>query len=269
MRHRYFLQVIQGGSRGRRIMKRGLDRAVLVALIGAISWNAVAAAESTARAADLAALKTKLEQRFPDAKIQSVAPSTIAGVYEIVSANLIVYSDITGEFVLMGPMIRSLDRVNVTEERQGELNGVPFDSLPLQLAMKTVKGSGSRQLAVFADPLCPYCQELEKTLEGVTDVTIHTFLLPLEDLHPGATLKAREIWCATDPARAWGEWMLRDQKPTAAAQCPEDPMPQILQLAKQHRFNSTPTIVFANGTRMAGALPAVQLERLLNAPRRQ
>lgn len=239
---------------------------LMAAAVGALALGGPATANEVGSDAQrMAALKTLLETRFPDAKIQSVAPSAIAGIYEVISANLIVYSDISGEFVLMGPMIESRTRSNITEERLGEINGIEFATLPLQLAMKTVKGNGSRQMAVFADPLCPYCQQLEKTLEGVSNVTIYTFLMPLESVHPGATKKSREIWCTADPAAAWSAWMLHDQKTAEVAGCAADPLAQIQQFAQSHQMNSTPTVVFGNGVRMAGALAAERLNRMLDA----
>jgi thiol:disulfide interchange protein DsbC len=209
-------------------------------------------------------LKSVLESRFPDSKIQSISPSPVAGLYEVISANLIVYADISGDYVVMGPMISARTRSNITEERLGEINRVDFSALPLERAMKSVKGDGSRRLAVFADPLCPYCQELEKTLEGITDVTIYTFLIPLEDLHPGATQKSREIWCSPDPAASWAAWMLHDTAPQPKAGCEATPVTENLKLARTLRINSTPTLVFGSGVRMAGALPAARLQRLLD-----
>jgi thiol:disulfide interchange protein DsbC len=212
----------------------------------------------------MATLKSTLEARFPEAKIQSIAPSQIPGIYEVISANLIVYSDGAGEYVLRGPMIEARSRTNVTEERLGEINAIDFASLPADLAVKIVKGNGKRRLALFADPFCPFCKELEQILAGITDVTIDLYLLPLEGIHPGATQKSQDIWCTAEPGKSWDAWMMRDEPvPAAPAECAPGPMPRIVELARKHGINSTPTLVFGSGTRMSGVLSAERLERLL------
>ncbi|MBU3745356.1 MAG: hypothetical protein FGM61_12575, partial [Sediminibacterium sp.] len=82
---------------------------------------------------------------------------------------------------------------NITQERMQKLMAMPWSSLPLEASFKMVKGKGSRKLAVFSDPDCPYCKRLEKELEAVSDVTIHTFLFPLPS-HPNAPAKAHAVW---------------------------------------------------------------------------
>jgi thiol:disulfide interchange protein DsbC len=247
-----------------RTMNTRLRINLLLAALAVACLPAVAM-ESGAGAARIDALKANLQARFPDAKIESISPSPIPGVYEVVSPSIIVYSDISGEYVLMGPMIESRSGWNMTEERLGELHAIDYDALPFDRAIRIVKGNGRRRMAVFADPFCPFCKELEHALEQVTDVTIEVFLLPLEGLHPGATQKARDIWCSADPAKSWiGTLLHQEPVATSGSGCESDPVAHIQQLARELRINSTPTVVFGNGTRMDGALSAGQLERLLD-----
>ena len=92
---------------------------------------------------------------------------------------------------------------NLTEAKQREYSRVSFDSLPLDLAFKRVKGTGARKLAIFSDPDCPYCRRLEAEIKGLSDVTIYTFLMPIQSLHPEARGKARnycsKLWRDRSP----------------------------------------------------------------------
>lgn len=223
---------------------------------------------SSSLAADvdaMAALRATLQSRFPDVKIDQIEPAPVAGLYAVVAGDRIVYADLTGEHLVMGPLLETLSRRNLTDERLGEIHAIDFDSLPFSLAMKTVRGNGQRRLAVFADPHCPYCQQLEESLEHITDVTIFTFLYPLESIHPGATARAHKIWCAEDSARAWLDWMLRDQI-DMTRECEGDPLAQLQQLGQSLKINSTPTIFLADGRRIPGALSRDEIERLLAMP---
>ena len=76
---------------------------------------------------------------------------------------------------------------------------IRFEQLPLSDAVKTVHGAGQRRLAVFSDPNCPYCKQLEAELASLDNITIYTFLLPfLGETKPIA------IWCARIVRRPGG-----------------------------------------------------------------
>jgi thiol:disulfide interchange protein DsbC len=132
--------------------------------------------------------------------------------------------------------------------------------VPLELALKEVRGEGKRRLIVFEDPYCPYCRRLEMTLEQVDNVTVYVFLYPI--LTADSVVKARSIWCSTDRAAAWREWMLDGKAPTAAGTC-TTPIARVLEFAKRLRVSGTPTIFFADGRRVSGAIPADEIERYL------
>lgn len=208
---------------------------------------------------DAAALQKKLEERFPTVKIDRVQQSSVSGLYEVITADRIVYADATGEHLIIGQVMSTATRQNLTEQRWNEINKIDFNTLPFEQAIKIVKGNGTRKLVAFEDPLCPYCAELEKALETLTDYTLYVFLLPLESIHPGATALARSIWCADDPAATWSAWMQRDVKPETRS-CDSVPGEQLGELAKKLKINSTPTLYFADGIKVPQALTAAELE---------
>ncbi|WP_213694990.1 DsbC family protein, partial [Acinetobacter baumannii] len=80
----------------------------------------------------------------------------------------------------------------------------------LKDAIKTVKGNGKRKLVVFSDPDCPYCQQLERNLQSIDNVTIYTFLYPLESIHPTAKTTAVSIWCSKNPGKAFQDYMIEN-----------------------------------------------------------
>lgn len=209
-------------------------------------------------------LKSTLQSRFPDVPVDGIAMTPVSGLFEVRSGDRLVYVDATGDFLLMGPLVDTQSKRNLTEDRIAALQSIKYSELPLHRAIKVVKGTGQREFAVFADPDCPYCQQLEKTLEEMTDVTVYTFLFPLETLHPGATERAHRIWCAADPGAAWTQWMLTDVL-TPSDACAGSPVPEIQDLAARLKVNSTPTIFLSSGRRVNGAVPREQLEGLLDA----
>ncbi len=231
------------------------------ALIGvALSASAVAAQPAVPQARIISALR----ESFPGVEIQRVGPSRLPGLYEVVTAGEVAYTNPDGSLLFSGHLIDTKTHEDLTRKRWDEINAVDFEKLPFDLAIKTVRGNGARKLAVFSDPSCPFCQKLEKELDDVTDVTIYTFLYPLESIHPGATEIAVKIWCSDDRGVVWRSWML-DREVPAAQTCEGNPVETLGELGAKLRINSTPTLFFPHGQRAAGVLEKEALEKRLTA----
>jgi len=226
----------------------------------------LAAGMMTANAwADEASLKKTIEATYPKVRVQSITKTPYTGLYEVFLDGQIIYTDEKLSFLIVeGRLIDPKNKRDITAERLDELTKVNFAALPLDKAIKVVKGNGSRKLVVFSDPDCPYCKKLEqKDLIGITDVTVYTFLYPLEELHPDAANKSRTIWCSQDKAKAWQEWMLNGQLPKSK-EC-DAPIDEVASLGRKLGITSTPTLIFENGKRVLGAYPAKEIEKLLDA----
>jgi len=211
--------------------------------------------------AEAQSVRQHFEARFPGIQVTLVRATPLAGIYEVQVGMDLLYTDADANYVLQGSLIDARARRDLTAERVEVLQQVAFDSLPLDKAIKQVKGDGSRQVAVFEDPNCGYCKQLHRTLRDVDDVTVYTFLFPI--LAPDSTTKARDIWCADDPAQAWKDWML-DGKVPATAQC-ETPIRETLALGRKLNVQGTPALFFADGSRINGALPLAALQKKLDA----
>ena len=218
-----------------------------------------AKAPSDAPAADTDGIKKLLENKFPGATISNINKSAFADLYEAQFDDQIVYTDAKVSFVFVGSVFDADSKRNLTEEKMRKLSRIPWDSLPLDLAMKKVKGNGQRKLAVFADADCPFCARLEGELKNIDNVTIYTFVYPIDQLHPDAARKTRMIWCAPDRQAAWDAWFASKKLPENAGDC-ETPLAKTAELGQKLHINATPTLVFADGSMVPGALPAPRLE---------
>ena len=194
------------------------------------------------------------------AKVDTVRATPIAGIYEISIGNDVVYTDTSARYLIQGEIVDLKTGVNLTEQRSNDLNRIRWADLPLNDAIKVVKGKGTRQLAVFVDPNCGFCKKLEKSFQQMDDVTIYNFLIPI--LSPDSLTKAQQIWCSADKATTWTNWMLNGQAPTGKTDC-STPLERNLALAKKWGVNGTPAIFFTDGSRIAGAVPLAQIEKKL------
>jgi thiol:disulfide interchange protein DsbC len=224
--------------------------ALLVAVAG------LASASPSATETEMAA---RLKELYPSTRITAVRQSEVAGLFEVTMGRNVAFTDGSGRYFVFGHLFDMREQKDLTAQRLSDINRIDFAQLPLQDAIKTVRGDGSRKLAVFSDPDCPYCKGLEGELVKLEDVTIYTFLYPLEGLHPEAKGKAERVWCAADPAKAWAALMTTG-KLAESPKC-ATPIARINQLATSLGINGTPTIILQDGGLIPGAAPAAEINR--------
>jgi thiol:disulfide interchange protein DsbC len=204
-------------------------------------------------------LKTDLQKKLGvNAKVRSVSPAPVSGLYEVLVGNDIFYTDSTGKYLIQGEIIELATGKNITEQRQSDLNRIKWSDLSQANAIKTVRGNGSRQLAVFSDPNCGYCKRLEKSLQQLDNVTIYTYLIPI--LSPDSAQKSKQIWCSADPYKSYIDWMINGIAPSGKSDC-SNPLDKNMAFAKSYGITGTPTLFFTDGSRFPGAVQITDIEK--------
>ncbi len=220
---------------------------------------------SSAAAASEATVKQAMQRKYPDLRVESVTKTPIPGIYEVFSGGQIFYVDENVNYlILRGQMIDVARKTDLTDERLRVLTAVKFDQLPLDLAFRKVQGNGARKVAYFSDPNCRFCKKIEPELAKLENVTIHIFLYPI--LGQDSYEKATAVWCSRDRVKVWDEMMLNGNPPKTAGTC-DTPIEKIVAYGRQKGINGTPTLFFADGQRVTGAISADQLKKLLDGIR--
>ena len=223
-----------------------------------LGWVGACAAQSSE-----AEVRKAFQARYPGITVESVARTPMSGIWEIYANGIVLYTDEKVNYLIAeGRMVDAKTRTDLTAERLRKLQAVAFDTLPLNNAFKMVRGSGKRQVAYFADPNCGFCKKFEQELLTAKDVTIHVFLYPI--LSNDSVEKAKSVWCSKDRAKAWTEWMHKNVVPAAASSC-DNPIEAILKYGQQKGISGTPTLIFADGTRIPGMIPSADFNKLLDS----
>ena len=227
------------------------------ALLATAAWGCAMAAQPQDQ------ITKTLAERIPQLqKVDEVKPTPMKGLYEVRVGTDVFYANENGDYLIQGELIDTKAQRNLTEDRINQLTAIDFKKLPWKDAIKIVRGKGERQIAVFEDPNCGYCKRFERDLQNVDNVTVHLFLYPI--LSRDSAEKSRNIWCAKDSVKSWNDLMLKDKAP-AAATCDIDAIQRNLALGRQHKITGTPTLIFADNTRVPGAIPASEVEKYLTA----
>jgi thiol:disulfide interchange protein DsbC len=245
--------------------------AVSVLAAGLAAWANTGKAPTVANAAAQvppaleSALRKNLLERLPGiGKIDEVRRAPINGLFEIRIGSEIYYADPEGNYLIQGEVMDTRNKRNLTQERVDKLMAIDFNDLPLKDAFVMVLGNGKRKLAVFEDPNCGYCKRFERDLQKVDNVTVYVFLYPI--LGPDSADKSRNIWCAKDKAKAWLDWMVRNEAAAKADdKCDASALARNTEFGRRHKITGTPTLIFADGSRVPGAIGAAEVEKLLAA----
>jgi len=228
---------------------------------GATVMSTVGATAALETSVTTSALAGLLQSLYPSTRFGAINATPWPGVFEVAMGSNLAYVDQSGQYFLFGHLYDMKSQRDITAERKDLLTRIDFDTLPLLDAIREVRGDGSRVLAIFSDPDCPYCQKLESDLRSLTDVTIYTFLMPLVSLHPAAHSKAVSIWCAKERIAAWQATMWRGES-IPQADCPH-PVDRNVALGERLGINGTPTLISVDGRMLPGAASKDQIEAWL------
>jgi thiol:disulfide interchange protein DsbC len=211
-----------------------------------------------------ATITKNLKERLPNLPaIDEISKTPMDGLFEVrVNGTEIFYTDAEGNFLIQGSVFDTKARTNLTEIRTNKLSAIDFDKLPLKDAFTIVRGNGKRKIAVFEDPNCGYCKRYEREMQKVDNATFYMFLYPI--LGADSVTKSNHLWCAKDKAKAWQDWMVRDQA-IAPATCDTSALTRNVEFGKKYKITGTPTMFFVDGTRVPGAIDAAQVEKMLAA----
>lgn len=235
------------------------------------------AAESNPYLAAENDVKAKLQEKFKDLKNPVITYLPEVKLFEVDVNGNILYTNQSLDFVVTGLQVELLDintKKNITVERDILKTKELFNKFPFKDSISYKIGKGTRKIAIFSDPDCPFCRKLDTEIftnlinRKDLDLTIHYFMNPLDGNpdggpHPDARRKAKVIWCSRNPSQAWKDHALTGKLPADAPTC-KNPVDENKKLAERMNLNSTPTIMFDNGYVVRQVLTLDKLVEVLN-----
>ena len=215
------------------------------------------------QAGDPKAVEEALKQALPKIKPDSIAPSPIAGLYEVTMGPKLFYVSEDGRYLIQGSLIDIQAREDLTEHKLSEarlnaLKKVGTDN------MVVFKPTLNRHVVyVFTDIDCGYCRKLHSEIDQYLKegIEVRYLFFPRAGEGSDSYFKAVSVWCAKDRNEALtkakrGETLERKE-------C-DNPVDEHLALGTAMGANGTPMIVTEKGDVLPGYVPATRLSKLLN-----
>lgn len=217
--------------------------------------------QSIAWAAEPVPAIASIQKQIPELTIDAISNTDIPGLFELQSHGNIYYINHDGSrLIAQGHIFDTQNKLDLTAQRLEAINTIDWSSLPLDAAIVSGDPKGV-EVAIFTDPDCPFCRQLEKELISAKGIKIYTFLLPLTSLHPDAAAKAETIWCSRNQHGALRTIMVEDK--TLSPKTCEHPLASIQEVAKKLRIRGTPTLIAKDGRKRSGAMSAEELHHWL------
>jgi thiol:disulfide interchange protein DsbC len=200
---------------------------------------------------------------FPNIRLDSITPTAVTGLYEIVSEGRVAYYAPGPEYLITGSLI-TREGKNLTEDRAGEIMARKLKEIPLEKALKI--GTGSHRVIEITDPDCAYCRQASAFLNTRNDVTRHVFFFPLS-MHPNAEAKVRFIFCSTDRARAYEEAMTGKLDDMTFKPCDDATVTELVQAHREigARVGITGTPLFLIDDQVIRGADIPQMEKILGS----
>lgn len=208
--------------------------------------------------ADEAAIRKAIEKSMPTAKIESIKPSEIKGVYEVILGSSIYYVSDDGKYLLQGRLIDVENRTDLTEQKLGATRKAALEKMGVDNMIVFKPKLGKYKVSIFTDIDCGYCRKLHSEIDQylAEGITIQYLFFPRAGKGSDSYDKAVSVWCAKDRNAALTA-AKKDQK--LEKNICANPVDKHMQLAAEFDVKGTPMIVTENGNIYPGYLPAKQL----------
>ncbi|MFZ2169773.1 MAG: DsbC family protein [Methylococcaceae bacterium] len=214
--------------------------------------------------ADESAIRQAMAKSMPSVKIDSVKPSVINGLYEVIVGANIFYVSEDGKYLLQGRLVDVAARKDLTEEKLSGTRKLAIEKIGQEKMIVFKPKIKKYTVTVFTDIDCGYCRKLHSEIDQylAEGITIQYLFFPRAGKNSDSYNKAVSVWCADDRNAALTA-AKKDQK-VPAKTC-TNPVDEHMQLGEDFDVKGTPMIVTEIGNIYPGYLPAKQLVEALES----
>jgi thiol:disulfide interchange protein DsbC len=211
----------------------------------------------------VAELKQKLATLVPGQTPDKIAPSPVAGLYQVRYGTQVFYLSDDGRYVIEGSLLDLTSRRNLTEEAKSGARKDVLDTMGEDKMIVFGPETAKHTITVFTDVDCPYCVKLHNEMEAYNKagIRVRYLLYPRAGVGSPSYQTSVSVWCAEDRQEALTR--AKNRKPIEQKTC-ENPVIEHLQLGQAVGVSGTPAILLDDGELVPGYRPAADLGPMLD-----
>ncbi|MGB5427920.1 MAG: bifunctional protein-disulfide isomerase/oxidoreductase DsbC [Gammaproteobacteria bacterium] len=232
---------------------------VCVLFFGMSFFN-LSAAETSAQA-DITKSLTAI---FPGITPDSIAPSPMDGVSEVLIGPRLMYISNDGKYLLQGSLIDLKTRVDISEERRNAIRLDALNDMGEENMIIFPAKDEKHTITVFTDIDCGYCRKLHAEMDKYNEegITVRYLMFPRAGIDSPSYEKAVSVWCNKDKQDALTRSKLGETVPKASC---DNPIKEQYELGQLIGVRGTPAIIMEDGAMLPGYVPAARLAKALQA----
>ncbi|EGV49880.1 DsbC family protein [Candidatus Endoriftia persephone] len=198
----------------------------------------------------------------------SIQPSVIQGVYEVMIGPRLVYVSADGKYLLNGKLFDIETREDLTTPKVAKAKARAIEAVGEENMVIFAPEKFEHTVTVFTDIDCGYCRKLHSEIGQYNDLGIRVryMMFPRAGVGSSSFDKAVAVWCADDRQKAMT--LSKAGKQVEQKKC-ENPIIQHMELGQLLGVTGTPAIFFDDGELLPGYVPAKRMLSYLKAKQSQ
>lgn len=207
-------------------------------------------------------LNAAISRFLPDVEIDSIQPTPIKGLYQVLIGSDVIYMTRDGGYVVKGEILDINERRNLTEDvRAGSrvklLNGIKKNEY-----IEFTGENAHDAIYVFTDIDCGYCRKLHRDVPELNarGISVRYLAYPRAGVESAAGQEMSHVWCAENRQEALTA--AKNRESIEAKSC-NDPVAEQYALGQKLGVRGTPSIYLQNGRNLPGYMPPEEIEKQL------
>lgn len=205
-----------------------------------------------------AAIRMAIEKAMPNAEIDSIKASPIAGYREVALGGRVVYVSADGRYLIQGSLFDLTTRTSLTENSQTVIRKGILAKVGPERRIIFASAKPKHRITVFTDIDCGYCRKMHSQMADYNKlgISVEYLFFPRAGMDSEAATKAISVWCSADRRKAMTD--AKSDRPVAKKTC-TNPIAADYALGQKIGFDGTPAVYSPDGSQIGGYLAPAQM----------
>jgi thiol:disulfide interchange protein DsbC len=215
------------------------------------------------KAAALERVRQSLDLLLPDITPQTISPTAVTGLYEVVFDGRVAYVSADGRYLIQGEIFDLETQQSITQPRLNAVSLAAVEAIGEGRMMVFAPEKIKHTVTLFTDIDSAFSRKIHRELDSYMrlGIKLRYLFFPRAGVGSPSYTKAVTVWCSADPKQALNLAITGQVLEERA--CP-NPVQQHLALGKQLGISGVPALMLENGEMLPGYVAAEGLSEILS-----